>query len=132
MESELISSLMDYGLGGLFLGYLIWMSFRNERKLAEKESRYEERIDAIQSKSIVSEEKIRSRYSEVVDRYNKQIEQFTENRQAQIQAYSEERSEARRVMDQKLEDIKKEINENGLAIARIQTQMESWSLRVRA
>ena len=132
MESELISSLTDYGLGGLFLGYLIWMSFRNERKLAEKESRYEERIDAIQSKSIVSEEKIRSRYSEVVDRYNKQIEQFTENRQAQIQAYSEERSEARRVMDQKLEDIKKEINENGLAIARIQTQMEAWSVRVRA
>ena len=78
MESELISSLMDYGLGGLFLGYLIWMSFRNERKLAEKASRYEERIDAIQSKAIVSEEKIRTRYSEVVDRYNKQIESFTE------------------------------------------------------
>lgn len=132
MESELISSLMDYGLGGLFLGYLIWMSFRNERKLAEKESRYEERIDAIQSKAIVSEEKIRTRYSEVVDRYNKQIESFTENRQAQIQAYAEERSEARRVMDQKLEDIKKEINENGIAIARLQTQMESWSVRVRA
>lgn len=123
---------MDYGLGGLFLGYLIWMSFRNERKLAEKESRYEERIDAIQSKAIVSEEKIRTRYSEVVDRYNKQIESFTENRQAQIQAYAEERSEARRVMDQKLEDIKKEINENGIAIARLQTQMESWSVRVRA
>ena len=132
MESELISSLMDYGLGGLFLGYLSWMSFMNERKLAEKESRYEERIDAIQSKAIVSEEKIRTRYSEVVDRYNKQIESFTENRQAQIQAYAEERSEARRVMDQKLEDIKKEINENGIAIARLQTQMESWSVRVRA
>ena len=130
MEGELIKSLLDYGLGGLFLGYLIWMSFRNERKLTEKEKSYQERIDAIRSESTITQEKIRSRYADVIQEYNAQIGAFSEERQTQIQTYAEERQEARRInqeirskLDLTLQSIQKEVSNNGTAIARLQEQV---------
>ena len=130
MESEIFAGLLDYGLGGMFLGYLLYMSFRNERKLGEKESKYETRIDAIRSESTVTQERIRARYAEVIQEYNSQIAAFSDERQQQIATYAEERQDARRVneeirskLDQTLAEINTRVGDNGTAIARLQEQV---------
>ena len=87
--------------------------------------------------NFVEQEKIRTRYRDVVEKYDLQIKTYAEERQTQIQTYAEERQEARREnervrshLETTLKEIKNEVSENGKSIARLQTQMENWNVRI--
>tara|TARA_Y100001963_G_C6761094_1_gene439494 strand:- start:225 stop:638 length:414 start_codon:yes stop_codon:yes gene_type:complete len=130
MESEFIKVLIDYGLAGVFIGYMIWQSLRHEKKNAAQQARYEARIDELRKESSDGQEKIRARYADVIQKYDLQISTYAEERRNQIAAYSEERNESRRVnseirrkLDETLTDIKNQIAQNGNQIARLQEQV---------
>ena len=137
MESQFITVLIDYGLAGFFIGYLIWVSLRNEKKTTHLQCKYEERLDSIRAEarereesSLLAQEKLRERYEGVVAKYDDQISTYAEERRAQIDTYSVEREESRRInneirakLDATLDDIKKEVASNGTQIARLHEQV---------
>ena len=132
MESQFLEQALNWGLGGLFLWYLVFMSFRNEKKLAEKEKNYETRLDLLRTENVSSQETIRSRYEDVVKNYNDQIAAFAQGRAEQIATYAEERAESRASINEALNDIRQqiqtctqEIADNGKSIIRLQEQLKS-------
>lgn len=133
----LVAALIDYGIAGLFLIYMIWTKTKDQARAEAQQKRYEERLDSLRSSSKVEADTIRDRYRQVVEKYDSQIKTYSEERQQQIQVYAQEREDARTnntslksELDLTLKDIKREVAENGVAIARLQTQMESWNVRI--
>ena len=133
----LVSALIDYGIAGLFLIYMIWTKSKDQARADEQQKRYEERLDSLRSSSREEAETIRDRYRQVVDKYDLQIKTYAEERQQQIQVYAQEREDARAnnsalksELDLTLKEIKLEVAENGKSIARLQSQMESWNVRI--
>tara|TARA_R100000278_G_scaffold120007_1_gene101997 strand:+ start:496 stop:912 length:417 start_codon:yes stop_codon:yes gene_type:complete len=133
----IVQGLVDYGIAGLFLIYMIWSKAKDQKRSDEMRVQYEQKLDKLHSDSFVEQEKIRERYRQVVEKYDDQIMSYANERQMQINTYAEERQEARRIqeaekkaIERSLHDIRKEVGENGKAIARLQTQMESWTVRI--
>ena len=133
----MLQGLVDYGIAGLFLIYMIWSKAKDQKRSDVMRLNYEEKLDRQYKTSFTEQEKIRDRYRQVVEKYDSQIMSYAEERQMQINTYAEERQNSRRIADEEkkviersLHEIRKEVGENGKAIARLQTQMESWSIRI--
>lgn len=131
------NALIDYGIAGLFLAYMIWTKWHDQKRADLQQKRYEDKIEKMSATSFVEQEKIRSRYRDVVEKYDLQIKTYADERQTQIQTYAEERQEARREnervrthLETTLKEIKNDVAENGKSIARLQTQMENWHVRI--
>ena len=62
------------------------------------------------------QDKIRQRFTAVINKYDQQLD-----------GLSVERTEIRMRQESMLEEIKKEVNENGKAIAKLQIQVEGLS-----
>ena len=115
----LYQALIDYGIAGLFLIYMIWTKYQDQKRADVQHLKYEEKLDTLRKDSNAAQEKIRERYMGVIDKYD-----------LQIKSYSEERADLRQNLEHSLSQIRNVVSNNGLAIAKLQTQMESWSVRV--
>lgn len=115
----LFGALIDYGVAGLFLLYMIWTKSQDQKRADIQQSRYEDKLENLRKDSNEAQEKIRERYTNVIDKYD-----------IQISSYSSERSELRNSLDTSLDEIRKSVSANGVAIAKLQTQVESWNVRI--
>lgn len=112
-------ALIDYGVAGLFLLYMIYTKFQDQKRADAQQCRYEEKLETLRKDSFSTQEQIRQRYTSVIDKYD-----------LQIKSYSEERGELRQNLESSLDQIRQVVADNGMAIARLQTQVESWNLRI--
>lgn len=112
-------ALLDYGVAGLFLAYMIWTKYQDQKRADALQLKYEDKLETLRKDSFASQEMIRERYANVINKYD-----------LQIKSYTEERSELRQNLESSLEDIRKNVSSNGLAIAKLQTQVESWTMRI--
>jgi len=113
---NLFSPLIDMGMAGIFLAYLIFSKTKNDKRANEQQDKYEERIDLIRKENSQEQNKIRERFSSVINKYDNQLD-----------GMSSERTEIRIKQESMLEEIKKEVNENGKAIAKLQIQVSGLS-----
>tara|TARA_Y100001937_G_scaffold119768_1_gene176003 strand:+ start:452 stop:832 length:381 start_codon:yes stop_codon:yes gene_type:complete len=112
MDAEVISGLMDLGLAGFFIVYLVTNNKAAQKRLDESQKSAEARIDALRSETESIREKTRDRYQAVIEKYDGQIDK-----------YSEERGELRAKIDKDLAEIKEATQKNGISIARLQEQI---------
>tara|TARA_R100001594_G_scaffold63786_1_gene98153 strand:- start:667 stop:951 length:285 start_codon:yes stop_codon:yes gene_type:complete len=70
MESEFIAQLLDLGITGLFIGYLLWKDKQQTKALAEFNEKLLQVMRELEEKREEGYEQIRDRYDEVIARYN--------------------------------------------------------------
>ena len=70
MESEFIAQLLDLGITGLFLGFLIFSHREQSKRLDEYVNRLLETLATIEQEREVGFDKIRDRYDEVITKYD--------------------------------------------------------------
>lgn len=70
MESEFIAQLLDLGVTGLFIIYLLWANKIQTRRLDEYVARLLTTLATLEDEREKGFDKVRDRYDEVVDRYN--------------------------------------------------------------
>ena len=112
MESEVISGLLDLGLAGAFIIYLVQNNKAAQKRLDESQKSAEARIDALRAETEQIRERSRDRYQAVIEKYDGQIDK-----------YSIERGELRAKIDKDLAEIKDATHKNGISIARLQEQI---------
>jgi len=74
MESEFIAHLLDLGITGLFLGFLIFSHREQSKRLDEYVNRLLETLATIEKEREVGFDKIRDRYDEVITKYDARID----------------------------------------------------------
>jgi len=79
MESEFIAQLLDLGITGLFIGWLLWSHKEQSKRLDAYVNRLLETLATIEKEREEGYEAIRSRYDGVVDRYNTERDQLLLN-----------------------------------------------------
>ena len=67
MDAEVISGLMDLGLAGFFIVYLVTNNKAAQKRLDESQKSAEERIDALRSETESIRERTRDRYQAVIE-----------------------------------------------------------------
>lgn len=70
MESEFIAQLLDLGITGLFIGWLLWSQKEQAKRLDAYVNRLLETLATVEKEREEGYEAIRSRYDGVVERYN--------------------------------------------------------------
>jgi F0F1-type ATP synthase membrane subunit b/b' len=70
VESEFIAQLLDLGITGLFITYLVWANKIQTKRLDEYVARLLTTLATLEDEREKGFDKVRDRYDEVVDRYN--------------------------------------------------------------
>tara|TARA_R110002020_G_scaffold399798_5_gene609625 strand:- start:425 stop:688 length:264 start_codon:yes stop_codon:yes gene_type:complete len=70
MESEFVAQLLDLGITGIFIGYLLWKDKAQTKALAEFVDRLLSTLSEEAEKREAGYEQIRNRYDGVIERYN--------------------------------------------------------------
>ena len=70
MESQFFAQLLDLGITGLFIGYLLWMNKTQTQRLDSYVERLLETLSGIEKEREEGYDKIRDRYDEVISKYD--------------------------------------------------------------
>ncbi len=70
MESQFFAQLVDLGITGLFIGYLLWKDKAQTKALADFVDRLLETLASIEKEREEGYDKIRDRYDEVIAKYD--------------------------------------------------------------
>ena len=70
MESQFFAQLVDLGITGLFIGYLLWKDKAQTKALADFVDRLLETLSSIEKEREEGYDKIRDRYDEVIAKYD--------------------------------------------------------------
>ena len=89
MESEFIAQLLDLGVTGLFLGFLIYSHREQSKRLDAYVNRLLETLATIEKEREEGYEAIRSRYDGVVERYNNERDQLLLNISAKLESIAD-------------------------------------------
>tara|TARA_R100000808_G_scaffold10092_1_gene27152 strand:- start:13726 stop:13986 length:261 start_codon:yes stop_codon:yes gene_type:complete len=70
VESQFFAQLVDLGITGLFIGYLLWKDKAQTKALADFVDRLLETLASIEKEREEGYDKIRDRYDEVIAKYD--------------------------------------------------------------
>ena len=70
MESQFFAQLLDLGITGLFIGYLLWKDKQQTKALADFVDRLLGTLSGIEKEREQGYDKIRDRYDEVIAKYD--------------------------------------------------------------
>jgi hypothetical protein len=70
VESQFFAQLLDLGITGLFIGYLLWMNKTQTQRLDSYVERLLLTLSTIEQEREVGFDKIRDRYDEVIAKYD--------------------------------------------------------------
>jgi len=70
MESEFIAQLLDLGITGLFIGWLLWSQKEQAKRLDAYVNRLLETLATVEKEREAAFDKIRDRYDDVISKYD--------------------------------------------------------------
>ena len=76
MDLELLESLTEYGVLGLWTVSLLWRDVSLTRRLNEQQAKFQEQLDRLESKSEDREDALRERYDQVISDFQTQREKM--------------------------------------------------------
>ena len=76
MDLELLESLPEYGVLGLWTVSLLWRDVSLTRHLNEQQAKFQEQLDRLESKSEDREDALRERYDQVISDFQTQREKM--------------------------------------------------------
>ena len=89
MESEFIAQLLDLGVTGIFICWLLWSHKEQSKRLDAYVNRLLETLATIEKEREEGYEAIRSRYDGVVERYNNERDQLLLNISAKLESIAD-------------------------------------------
>ena len=72
MESEIIGSLLDFGMGGIFIAFMIWQWIASQKKSEQQVDRFMNSLTEIRKEHQDKEQSLRDRYDVVINTYNEE------------------------------------------------------------
>tara|TARA_Y100001963_G_C6744816_1_gene431002 strand:- start:251 stop:682 length:432 start_codon:yes stop_codon:yes gene_type:complete len=69
METSIINALLEWGMAGLFIAYMVYSKFRDDQRNQELQDKFLKSLETIQQKTDANEEKLRGRYDAVIAQY---------------------------------------------------------------
>jgi hypothetical protein len=69
MEASIISALLEWGMAGLFIAYMVYSKFRDDQRNEALQTKFVKSIEDLKAKQEEQEEKLRNRYDLVLDEY---------------------------------------------------------------
>ena len=76
MDLELLESLTEYGVLGLWTVSLLWRDVSLTRRLNEQQTKFQEQLDRLELKSEEREDALRERYDQVIADFTAQREKM--------------------------------------------------------
>lgn len=70
MESEFIAQLLDLGITGIFIGWLLWSHKEQTKRLDSYVDRLLQTLSTIEQEREIGFDKVRDRYDEVISKYD--------------------------------------------------------------
>ncbi len=70
MESEFIAQLLDLGITGLFIGYLLWANKTQTKRLDDYVERLLVTLSTVEKEREAGFDKVRDRYDDVIAKYD--------------------------------------------------------------
>ncbi len=64
-----ITSLVDYGMAGIFLAFMVWNYLQSQKRMDALQDKFLDAIDKCRKENKENEELIRSRYDKVIETY---------------------------------------------------------------
>lgn len=68
---SLITALIDYGMAGIFLAFMVWNYMQNQKRMDALQDKFLDSIEKVRNENKQNEELIRSRYDKVIETYQK-------------------------------------------------------------
>tara|TARA_Y100001973_G_C5180384_1_gene324518 strand:- start:1453 stop:1914 length:462 start_codon:yes stop_codon:yes gene_type:complete len=84
MESSLLEALLEYGAMGLFAAFLIWQHLSMQKRFDKLYESFKTQLKDLQEKSEKNEDKLRTRYDDVIKQYQDDKTTFRINVAEQI------------------------------------------------
>ena len=66
---SLITALIDYGMAGIFLAFMVWNYMQNQKRMDALQEKFLDSLDKLRQENKDNEEHIRSRYDRVIQVY---------------------------------------------------------------
>tara|TARA_R100000306_G_C4275706_1_gene92425 strand:+ start:251 stop:532 length:282 start_codon:yes stop_codon:yes gene_type:complete len=70
LESEFIAQLLDLGITGIFIGWLLWSHKEQTKRLDSYVDRLLQTLSTIEQEREIGFDKVRDRYDEVISKYD--------------------------------------------------------------
>ena len=70
MESQFFAQLLDLGITGLFIGYLLWMNKTQTQRLDAYVERLLKTLATVEQEREIGFDKVRDRYDDVIAKYD--------------------------------------------------------------
>jgi DNA anti-recombination protein RmuC len=77
MDLELLETLTEYGVLGLWTVSLLWRDVSLSKRLNEQQEKFQQQLDKIDSRADEKEHALRDRYDQVIANYAEQREKLT-------------------------------------------------------
>ena len=79
MESQLIGMLLDWGLGGIFLAFLVWQFIVSGKRQDGLSEKYEGNLEQLRAQAKQAELALRDRYDSVITQLTSEKNSLTES-----------------------------------------------------
>lgn len=81
MPSSLIDSLIEYGMAGLFLAFMVWQHVANQKRADSQLDKFEQNLNRLRRENQEEVNELRERYEVVINKYQNERELQLQERQ---------------------------------------------------
>ena len=71
-----LEMLVEYGMAGIFIAYMIWQDSHNSKKADAQLVKFEGQLDKMREKQSSDEKALRNRYDQVIKKYDDERQDF--------------------------------------------------------
>ena len=71
-----LEMLVEYGMAGIFIAYMIWQDSHNSKKADAQLLKFEGQLDKMREKQSSDEKALRNRYDQVIKKYDDERQDF--------------------------------------------------------
>lgn len=73
---DILDMLVEYGMAGLFIAYMIWQDSANSKKAEVQLEKFDAQLDKIREKQQNDERSLRDRYDSVIEKYDSERDEL--------------------------------------------------------
>lgn len=75
-----LEMLVEYGMAGIFIAYMIWQDSHNSKKADAQLLKFENQLDKMREKQSSDEKALRNRYDQVIKKYDDERQDFQQQK----------------------------------------------------
>lgn len=104
MESQLFTALIDYGMAGIFLAFMVWEHIASQKRSEKQVDRFMKSLETIRKEHQDKEQALRDRYDTVISTYNDERTVIRSNIAGRVEKMINEINEISEEVDRLVKD----------------------------